>query len=35
MFLKIEKTELAEGLDDDGEERKKSKVMPRHFGLST
>lgn len=34
MVLKIEKTGLAEQLDDDGEERTKSKVMLRYFGLS-
>lgn len=34
MVLKIEKTGLAERLDDDGEERTKSKVMLRYFGLS-
>lgn len=35
MFLKIEKVGLPEVLGDDGEERKKSKVMPRYFGSST
>lgn len=34
MVLKIEKIGLTEQLDSDGEERK-SKVMPRYFGLST
>lgn len=34
MVLKIEKTGLAERLDNDGEERTKSKVMLRYFGLS-
>ena len=29
MFLKPEKIRLAEGMDDDGEEKKKSKAMPR------
>lgn len=35
MFLKPEKIRLAEGMDDDGEEKKKSKAMPRYFGFST
>lgn len=34
MFGKTEKLGLAEGMDDNKEERKKSKATPRYFGLN-
>lgn len=35
MLLKTEKIGLADGADNDREERKKSKATPGYFGLST